>query len=742
MPNLNSKSSTETKTEYRPAPKPSRLEERSFLLLSVLALAYAFVCGLHTIADPDLFWQLATGRWVAQHHQVFSTDVFSYTAAGNPWVYPVGSGLLFYWSYLVGGYSLLSWIGVTASVVAVALLLRRGSAITAAITIFVVPLIAKRTAPRAEMFTVVLFAAYLSLLWENYRTGRARLWLLPILMLAWVNLHLGFVSGLGLIAAFVGIDVLQMFRPGDRRSEAIQRLKRACPWFIATAAVTVANPWGWNIYSALIRQNRAMAEHSAWIAEWGRLPLTWSSLFHGLTLSSGGSIYVLLLLAAVAVVLGLSQREIGAAILLICSAYATMQHLRMEALTAIVLTIVGGSILTTALRQAAAHLSSERTRTVLAVSATAAVAALVVIWSANVFKFDEMALSSYGVGLSWWLPNAAAEFIQQNNVPTEIFNTYNEGGFVTWALGPKYRDYFDGRAIPFGRGAFLRQGELASANADSATWDAEVSRYNINTILLPLNRFESELDVLRNYCSSTKWRPVYLDEVSGVFVRRTPQNEALIRSFDVNCATAPLPRQIPVGPAMTRFNQWANAGIILAALGRNYEALAAVDKADQIVPDSSFVPWLRGNIYYLTGRLSESEGQYQLAVSRNPDVPLFWFSLAAVYKHQGRIPETIQAQQKAISLSTLPKPSELLKLARLYLDTHQPEKAIETFSQAESTASPELLTGPAEHNVKFQVDQGQAAAWKALGDSKRAAEFDQKAVQDLLEQNQASPPAQ
>jgi hypothetical protein len=44
--------------------------------------------------------------------------------------------------------------------------------------------------------------------------------------------------------------------------------------------------------------------------------------------------------------------------------------------------------------------------------------------------------------------------------------------------------------------------------------------------------------------------------------------------------------------------------------------------------------------------------------------------------------------------------------------------------------------------VKFQVDQGQAAAWKALGDSKRAAEFDQKAVQDLLEQNQASPPAQ
>ena len=131
----------------------------------------------------------------------------------------------------LGGYSLLSWIGAAACVGAVALLLRRGSAVTAAITIFVVSLIAKRTTPRAEMFTVVLFAAFLSLLWENYCTGRARLWLLPILMLAWVNLHLGFVSGLGLIAAFVGMDVLQMLKPGERRSVAIQRLKRAVRGF-------------------------------------------------------------------------------------------------------------------------------------------------------------------------------------------------------------------------------------------------------------------------------------------------------------------------------------------------------------------------------------------------------------------------------------------------------------------------------------------------------------------------------
>ncbi len=56
-----------------------------FPLLATLALMYALLAGLRTVSDPDLFWQLTSGRWVVQHHHVFSTDVFSYTAHGQPW---------------------------------------------------------------------------------------------------------------------------------------------------------------------------------------------------------------------------------------------------------------------------------------------------------------------------------------------------------------------------------------------------------------------------------------------------------------------------------------------------------------------------------------------------------------------------------------------------------------------------------------------------------------------------------
>src|SRR5215472_18318703 len=82
--------------------------------LGLVDVGYAFLAGLRTLTVTDLGWQLATGRWIVQHHEIPSTDVFSYTAHGQPWVYPVGSGLLFYGAYLIGGYSLLSWIQAAA----------------------------------------------------------------------------------------------------------------------------------------------------------------------------------------------------------------------------------------------------------------------------------------------------------------------------------------------------------------------------------------------------------------------------------------------------------------------------------------------------------------------------------------------------------------------------------------------------------------------------------------------------
>lgn len=90
--------------------------------LIALALLYALLAGLRTVADFDLGWQLATGRFVVQYKQIPGTDVFSYTARGKEWIYPPFSGVLLYAVYSLGGFPALSWLSALACCATIALL--------------------------------------------------------------------------------------------------------------------------------------------------------------------------------------------------------------------------------------------------------------------------------------------------------------------------------------------------------------------------------------------------------------------------------------------------------------------------------------------------------------------------------------------------------------------------------------------------------------------------------------------
>ncbi|MGC2109764.1 MAG: tetratricopeptide repeat protein [Candidatus Korobacteraceae bacterium] len=713
----------------------SHLRRRVFLGLATVALVYAFLAGLRLVSDSDLGWQLATGRWVAQHHRIFSTDVFSYTAAGRPWIYPVGSGLLFYWAYLLGGYAVISWIGAAACVGTVALLLRRGSAFSAAIAIVAIPLIAARTIPRSDMFTVVLFAAFLSLLWQHYETNRAPLWCLPLLMLAWVNLHLGFIAGLGLIVAFVGLDILEMLFSGTRRREAIQRLKQAIPWFIGTAAATLANPWGWGIYRAIVRQNRAMALHSQRIAEWASARWSWSAPLNTLSPRDPKNTFTFLLaIVVIAAVLAVLQRRPGAAILLAGAMYATVRYLRMEALAACIVIVVGGAVLSAAVPPIRSWFPNARIRSIAAATAVILLVALAVVRSGdlvtNRYYLASGSESIFGAGLSWWFPQHAAEFVERENLPGEIYNTYDDGGYLLWKLGPKYRDYFDGRAIPFGTERFEREGQLLAAPIDSLVWLEEADRFSINTLILPFASSEFTYDQLKDFCSSTKWRPVYLDDVAMVMVRRKPETEDLIQRFEVSCPIAPLPGET-LDHSAVGFQKWLNTAYMLQALDRTSEALAASDKALAIFPDSPRLRWVRSNLLYERGRRAEAEQEWLAELALTPGDASLRSRLAELYEEQGRISEATQQLQKAIQMASNPavKPGALVRLARLYLTSGQPKMALQALDEAAQSASPEMLITTKGRGLKFDIAQGRAAAWRALGDMQKATTFEEEAVQ-------------
>jgi hypothetical protein len=436
------------------------------------------------------------------------------------------------------------------------------------------------------LFTLTFFVALFSILWEQTQTGHARLWCLPLLMIAWVNLHPGFVAGVGLLLAYLLLELEDVLLWPTRRTAALCRVKSAWPWIVATCAATLLNPWGWNLYAAMWKQRRALAAHAQWISEWASQPLNWDALSHD------SSIFTVLLAIAAAAVIGcLWQRRVVVAVLLLLAANAAIRYVRMQALFACTLVILGPAALGPITSLLKRKITDSRMRAIMA----GGVAAALLLYAAfssvalvnDSYYMKDSNRSNFGAGLSWWFPEGAAAFIEKNQLPGNIFNVYNEGGHFVWRLGPKYLDYIDGRAIPFGDQSFLRLDDLMQSDPDSSEWEKEADRYAINTLLIPIARYDglTLFPHLRQFCTSRSWRPVYLDEVSAVFLRNTPATQELIEKFGVDCARVPLPGNVSSNRVQA-FNQVANAAGILYVLGRRQDAIAASTEALNIFPES------------------------------------------------------------------------------------------------------------------------------------------------------------
>src|ERR1700747_1470813 len=96
-------------------------------VLAAIVIGYALLGSLRPVFGDDPFFLLNDARWLVEHHEIPSVDHFSYTAQGQPWIYPVGGSLLLYGLWLVGGYALLSWSAAVTTAATTALLLRKGS---------------------------------------------------------------------------------------------------------------------------------------------------------------------------------------------------------------------------------------------------------------------------------------------------------------------------------------------------------------------------------------------------------------------------------------------------------------------------------------------------------------------------------------------------------------------------------------------------------------------------------------
>jgi hypothetical protein len=689
--------------------------------VAALALIYALVAGLRTVYDQDLGWQMATGRWMVQHHSIPFADVFSYTAHGQEWIYPVLSQLLFYVTYVLGGYSLLSWLGAAACVATVAILVHRGRLPAIVLALLAVPIIAQRTTPRAEMFTEVLFAAFVSILWHYHRSGRGPLWALPVIMCLWVNLHLGFIAGLGMCGMYLFLELGEAVF-GNGKEEALERLRRAAPWLIATGMATLLNPWGPRLFVAISRQNDINQFHSQWITEWRPMRLTLAALKDAFSWGHPTSAILWIMAAGVAATLmALSMRRIAPALLLGGSIYLASQTVRYQGTFATIAVIIGGSMIADAMAEIG---PMQRFWLRVALGATLALLVTVALFTcARIYDLASNRLylrytfpSYFGAGEFSWFPQRATAFLLDQHLPSNVFNDFNSGGFVTWALSPTYADYIDGRSVPFGADLALRNMILLKTPLDAALWEQEADSRDINTIIVSVDRRlgTGTLSSLKSSCRSEQWRPVYLDTEAAVFVRVRPDTMNLISRLQLDCSTvrfdAPPDGTGSRGRA-AQFDYYLNAAVILSNLGRDHDALEATEHAGRLFQNNSGLHFVIGISLWHMGRLIEAEQELRRAVDmRSIDAAL---SLARFYELQGRYADQVSTLEHAADLSLTPY-SIYAKLGYAQLAMGKPDKALTSFDDAEK-ASPFVGEAYADGSeFRRMLAEGRAEARRTL----------------------------
>jgi tetratricopeptide (TPR) repeat protein len=705
--------------------------------LIAIALIYAFLAGLHTVSETDLGWQMAAGRYIVQHHQIPSTTLFTYTVPDSTWIYPPFSGVLFYLLYLLGSYAALSWFSAFACAATVALAVWHGGRVTAALAILAVPAIAFRTMPRADLFTTVLFAAVLVLLARYYEGQHVRLWLLPILMLLWVNMHHGFVAGLALMGAYVFSEVCDLVF-ADRRASAVARLRKAVPWLFASAAVTLVNPWGFGIYRALSRQNKVTQPLTDFIGEWSTVHFNSLALRQAFSPRDPASAdWWMLALGAIAILVCIWKLCPGPAILLAALFYESIAHVRFQAVFAVLVVELGGSLLPALAelflaRQAPATHDKESPPAPFTIGSPRVLGLIVVILFAllagvrsfdlvsNRYYIESGQLHFFGPGESWWFPERAMAVLEREHLPANLFHPYDMGGFLTFRVGEKYPDFADGRFIPFAGALFLEQKELSSAPPDSAAWQRAADRWNINTIVFSLSRYAGLGSFpLDDYCHSTTWKPVYLDDISILFVRNRPEYADILSRLTVRCDTAQLtPPPATVGNSWRaraeRFNFLMNSTSIYYLLSRDAEAFSALHEAAQLFPDESNLHLVTAQLLQSNNRPAEAEQEYLRAIRALPgDAP--WFALARLYNSEHRYAEAARCIKEAIAYSQVPF-DRFRSLGHVYLSMNQPHDALDAFDQAERASPYRNNTTDLGKNFNAQIAQDRSRAYRALKD--------------------------
>jgi len=509
--------------------------------VALLGLLVFTTLSVRLLGDAGIGWHIRTGQLILATHAVPRADPFS-SMTGQPW-------FAWEWLYDVLVGRLESKAGLngvvlfTALIIAATfswtfrLLLRRGTNVFVALVLVLLAASASMIhfLARPHVVSWLFTLAWFWILETSERSCASRsdsaetsatqvhrprlLWLLPLLMSLWVNVHGGFLVGFVLLAIYWCSAVWQWFRlKEDRFDDFLQKIQAGRRvWAltltgILSAAVTVLNPYGLKLHVHIYRylSNRFLMDH---IDEFQ------SPNFHYVAQKCFAGLLLLTLVG-----LAVKRREVGMgqALVVLFAVYSGLYAARNIPVSSLLLILVIGPWLSDAMDRLAAL----RRRRFVSRHFFQRMEAIEFSLRAHLWPLAAILLSCWIAAQGGRLgatplmdaqfsakrfPVSAVNFLGKQNVPGPLVSMDYWGGYLIYRLYPRVRMVVDDRHDFYGE-KFLKS-YLKMVRIEPG-WEDFLQEHQAYCVLVPKD------SALANILIETPgWKSIYSDDVAVAFVR-------------------------------------------------------------------------------------------------------------------------------------------------------------------------------------------------------------------------------
>jgi len=506
-------------------PTPSALalvpEPRSAVVLWLLAALLTFWSfGFTTMMGSDLWWHLASGRWIWETRTLNFKDPWSFTHHGQAWQsHEWLSDVIYHaWSSLSGMTTLVwwKWSVLVAAFLTVFAVLRKisGSSLAA----YVASLIAMAVgAPffdiRPQLYSVLGFAVLLrlALVPSRFRC------LLPIGFFFWVNLHGGFFFGLLTLTTILALARLMGQAP-----------RNSLPLWLGCLVACLANPSGPDAFAFPLHYAIHPSSPYLRIGEW-KPPWEEGGIRSALYFPTVG---LFALSIAATFLTGLQRKHprltftsLAIALLTLAMSLKSRRFIPLFGIAQSLVLAPALAVLTSHLGQLLCKRFPRLQRPLPWCLVLPAVALGLGGWWLAPYPLSGRAFLYLTSQDSF--PVEALNVAEANKLHGKVFSFYEWGGYVDLRTQGSLQVYIDGRAdTVFSDQTYRRYTRVLGLTQG---WEKIVEDSGADYFLWP-KRHHQQLETLRK---SGRWRTLYADHVAALFIRADLQRpEPLLPSPD------------------------------------------------------------------------------------------------------------------------------------------------------------------------------------------------------------------